>query len=132
MDKIILFDGICNLCNRSVQFIIRHDRSATFKFASLQSEVGQKLLSQFPHLADVNSIILIADNCAYAQSTAALKIARQLNGGLKLLYVFIVIPAALRDFIYNVIAKNRYRWFGRRDHCMVANEEQKNRFISEK
>jgi predicted DCC family thiol-disulfide oxidoreductase YuxK len=127
MDKIILFDGICNLCNRSVRFIMRHDRSATFKFASLQSEVGQKLLNQHPHLAHENSVILIADNRVFSQSTAALKIARQLDGGWKLLYAFILIPAPIRDFIYNIIARNRYRWFGKRDVCSLPTQDQSRR-----
>jgi predicted DCC family thiol-disulfide oxidoreductase YuxK len=131
VQKIILFDGVCNLCNRTVQFIIRHDRSATFKFASLQSEVGQSLLRQFPQLADENSVILIINDRAYSKSTAALKIAQELNGGWKFLYTFIVIPRPIRDYIYTHIAKNRYRWFGRQTHCSLESGAGKGRFITD-
>lgn len=130
MDKIILFDGVCNLCNASVQFIMRHNRSATFKFASLQSEVGRMLLSQYPDLTNVNSVILIANHRAYSQSTAALKIAKQLDGGWKLLYALILIPRPIRDYLYNVIANNRYRWFGQSEKCILPTQEQLAHFIS--
>ncbi len=133
MDKhpIILFDGICNLCNRSVQYAIRHDPSAMFKFASLQGETGQALLKQYQLASnDMNSFVLIQDNIAYTRSTAALKVAKQLKGPVKLLYGFIIVPAFIRNVVYNMIAKNRYRWFGRKDECMVPTPSLRERFLN--
>ena len=127
---IILFDGICNLCNSSVQYVIKHDPGALFKFASLQSEQGQNLLKQFNLAAnDLNSFVLIQDNKAYTRSTAALKVAKQLNGAIKLLYGFIIVPAFIRDAVYKLIARNRYKWFGRKDQCMVPTPEVKSKFL---
>lgn len=128
---IILFDGLCNLCNSSVQFIIKHDDKALFKFASLQSDIGQALLKQYGLAAqNINSIILIQQGAAYYKSTAALKVAMQLNGLVKLLYIGIIIPAFIRNTVYDVIAKNRYKWFGKKDSCMLPTPHLKNRFLS--
>ncbi|MEO7522862.1 MAG: thiol-disulfide oxidoreductase DCC family protein [Ferruginibacter sp.] len=128
---IILFDGICNLCNSSVQFVIKHDPGAMYKFASLQSEPGQKLLRQF-NLAtnDFNSFVLIQGSVAYTKSTAALKVAKQLKGAITLLYGFIIVPAFIRDAIYKFISRNRYKWFGKRDECMIPTPALKERFLN--
>ncbi|MFT3908913.1 MAG: thiol-disulfide oxidoreductase DCC family protein [Ferruginibacter sp.] len=128
---IILFDGICNLCNSSVQYVIKHDPAASFKFASLQSEQGQNLLRQF-NLAtnDINSFVLIQDNKAYTRSTAALKVAKQIKGATKLLYGFIIVPAFIRDAVYSFIAHNRYKWFGKRNECMAPTPSLKERFLN--
>jgi predicted DCC family thiol-disulfide oxidoreductase YuxK len=132
MDQpIVLFDGVCNLCNGAVQFIIRHDKKNIFMFASLQSEVGRKILEQynFP-LDELNSFILIENNKAYTRSTGALRVAKKLNGLWPLLYGFIIIPKLLRDGIYNWVAGNRYKWFGKKDACMIPTPELKARFLS--
>jgi predicted DCC family thiol-disulfide oxidoreductase YuxK len=132
MDQpIVLFDGVCNLCNGAVQFIIRHDKKNIFMFASLQSEVGRKILEQynFP-LDELNSFILIENNKAYTRSTGALRVAKKLNGLWPLLYGFIIIPKFIRDSIYNRVAGNRYKWFGKKDACMIPTPELKARFLS--
>lgn len=127
---IILFDGVCNLCNRSVQYVIRHDAEKKFHFASLQSDAGQQLLKQYHLPADnFNSFVLIQDAKAYTRSTAALRVAKQLKGITKLLYGFIIVPRFLRDAIYNLIANNRYKWFGERESCMLPTPDLQSRFL---
>ena len=113
--SILLFDGVCNLCNASVNFIIKHDKKAHFKFASLQSDAAKELLLQYKaKKIKMDSIILIENGTFYKKSTAALIISKKLNGGFKILYVFIIIPTFIRDWVYNYIAKNRYKWFGKK------------------
>lgn len=127
---VLLFDGVCNLCNSSVQFIIERDPDALFRFASLQSEEGQSLLQAFDNRPeDLSSVVLIQDGQLYARSDAALKVARQLKGLWPLLYAFIVIPRRIRDAVYNWIAKNRYRWFGKQDACMMPTPGMSSRFL---
>lgn len=128
---VILFDGVCNLCNGSVQYVIRHDRYAIFKFASLQSDSGQQLLHKYnlPQ-SNFNSFVLIQDDKAYTRSTAALKVAAKLSGIVKLLYGFIIVPAFIRDAVYNFIARNRYKWFGKKDTCMIPTPALKSRFLN--
>lgn len=128
--SIILFDGVCNLCNSSVNFIIKHDKNEHFLFASLQSDVAKELLLQFTSKKiKIDSIILIEDGVIYEKSTAALKISTYLNGGFKLLYSFILIPLFIRDSIYDYVAKNRYKWFGKKDNCMIPTQKLQNRFL---
>ncbi len=130
MNRIILFDGFCNLCNRSVQFIIKHDRLEAFKFASLQSESGNALLRKHDLLSNnIDSIVFIRDNRFYLKSTAVLYILKDLRGGWRLLFGFIVIPRVIRDLFYDLIAKSRYKFFGKRDSCMVPDERIKDRFL---
>lgn len=127
---IILFDGICNLCNGVVQFIINHDPENKFLFASLQSDAGQQLLKQFNLPSEnFNSFILVQDNKVYNKSTGALKVARQIKGAWSWLYIFIIIPKFIRDAVYNWIAQNRYKWFGKKDACMIPTPELKARFL---
>ena len=129
--SIILFDGVCNLCNTSVIFIIKHDKKAHFKFASLQSDAAKELLLQLNlKKVKMDSIVLIENNKIHKKSTAALRISRKLNGGFKLLYAFIIIPTFVRNWVYNYIAKNRYKWFGKKDSCMIPSEKLKDRFIA--
>jgi predicted DCC family thiol-disulfide oxidoreductase YuxK len=130
--KVILFDGVCNLCNHSVQFIIRHDPVGQFKFAALQSPFGQEQLRKFgiPQEA-LNSVILISKDAAFQRSDAALEIARYLTGMWRGLYYFKVIPRFVRDWIYDRISKNRYSLFGKRDECMIPTPELKARFITQ-
>ena len=128
--SIILFDGVCNLCNSSVIFIIKQDKKAHFKFASLQSDAAKELLLQHNvKKIKMDSIVLIENNEIHEKSTAALRISRKLNGGFKILYAFIIIPTFLRDWVYNYIAKNRYKWFGKKDYCMIPSEKLKHRFL---
>jgi predicted DCC family thiol-disulfide oxidoreductase YuxK len=127
---IILFDGVCNLCNASVQFIIERDPTAVFRFAALQSDFGQSVLAKNAvNMEGGDSVILVENGRVYDRSTAALRIARRLSGGIKLLYVFIVVPKFIRDFVYKIIAKNRYRWFGKQDACWMPTKELKARFL---
>ena len=127
---VVLFDGVCNLCNSSVNFIIDRDPAGYFKFAALQDEAVQPLLNRFDLSADyLDSIVLIEDGHCYAKSAAALRIARRLEGAWPLLYVFNAVPRALRDVLYDWIANNRYRWFGKRDACRIPTPELRARFL---
>ena len=128
--RIVFFDGVCNLCQRSVQFILTHDSKATFSFASLQGDVAKKILS--PHQLDteqVNSLVLLENGKVYTRSTAALRVAKQLNGLWPILYVFMIVPPFIRDAVYNWIARNRYRWFGKQETCWLPRPEWKKRFL---
>jgi predicted DCC family thiol-disulfide oxidoreductase YuxK len=128
--SIVLFDGLCNLCNLSVAFIIQHDKKEQFLFASLQSDAAKQILLQFDlKKLNFDSIVLVANENIYEKSSAVLKIAKQLSGGIKLLYALIVFPQMIRDWVYDYIAKNRYKWFGKKDNCMVPSEEIKSRFL---
>ena len=128
--KIILFDGVCNLCNSSVQFIIKKDRKKQFRFASLQGKAGQELLKKFNLPADnFNSFILAEGDQIYTRSTAVLRMLKKLGGGWKLFYGFIIVPKFIRNAIYNWIARNRYKWYGKRDDCMMPTPELKERFL---
>jgi predicted DCC family thiol-disulfide oxidoreductase YuxK len=130
-NPIILFDGICNLCNRSVQFVLNHDKQKIFHFASLQSNAGQRLLKEYNLSETVfNSFVLIQNGKTYLKSTAALMVAKQLGGAIKLLYAFIIVPAFIRNAIYNVIAKNRYKWFGKQESCMMPTAALQSRFLN--
>lgn len=129
MTRVILFDGVCNFCNSSVQFIIKRDPRGIYQFTSLQSEVGQKLLKDHEVPVELDSFIYIEDEKIYFKSTAALKVFRNLKGLWKLLYIFIIVPRPLRDVVYGVIARNRYKWFGKRDACMIPSPEQRKRFL---
>jgi len=129
-NSVILFDGVCNFCNSSINFIIKHDKKEHFLFASLQSDVAKEILLQFDKKKTLgDSILLVSDTKIYNKSTAALKIAKKLNAGISLFYVFIIIPPFIRDWVYDIIAKNRYKWFGKKDSCMVPSEKIKERFI---
>jgi len=127
---ILLFDGVCNLCNGFVQFVIERDPEAKFRFAALQSEEGQELLQHFglPQ-EDLFSVILIENEKAYVRSTAALRMTRLLNSPWKISYAFIIIPTFIRDFFYKKIALNRYKWFGEKDRCMIPTPELQSRFL---
>ena len=129
---IILFDGICNLCNRSVQFIIKHDKEKVYRFAAFQSKAGQKLLQQYNlPLKQYSSFLLIENNKAYSQTTAALKVTKNLSGPVKLAVVFNIVPAGIRNIVYNFVARNRYQWFGKKESCMVPTQDLKARFLTD-
>ena len=127
----ILFDGICNLCNNSVQFVIKHDKTSKFNFAALQSVAGQALLQKYnlPQQG-FDSFVLVQNEKIFLKSTAALTVAKQLNGPVKLLYGFIIVPAFIRNTVYNFIAKNRYKWFGKKESCMIPTPALKARFLN--
>jgi predicted DCC family thiol-disulfide oxidoreductase YuxK len=127
---VVLFDGVCNLCNNSVQFILKRDKKKKFLFGSLQGEAGQQLLKKFNLPIDnFHSFVLLEGERAYTQSTAALRMAKHLKGGWQLLYGFIILPKFLRDGVYKWIAVNRYKWFGKRDTCRIPTPEEKARFL---
>jgi predicted DCC family thiol-disulfide oxidoreductase YuxK len=127
---LVLFDGVCNLCNGLVQFIIRRDPKAKFKFASLQSDAGRSLLKKFNIDTDLmHSIVVIDDDEALQRSDAVIRIANYLGGGWKTLKVFNFLPKFFRDACYNLVAANRYRIFGKKNSCMIPTPELKQRFI---
>lgn len=127
---LILFDGVCNFCCFWIQFLIRRDPDRQFHFAALQSSAGQGALRRLGLSADnLTTMILVEGNRHYAKSSAALRIARRMGGLWPLLFVFIAIPAPVRDFFYDFIARNRTRWFGKRESCMIPTAEVKERFL---
>lgn len=134
---VILFDGVCNLCNGAVNFIIDRDKPGRFRFAALQSQRASALLVQQgakPLVAgtDPDSMVLLEDGKLYEQSTAALRIARRLSGVWPVLYyLFIWVPRPIRDWVYRVIARNRYRWFGKTDACRMPTPALKARFLED-
>ncbi len=126
----ILFDGVCNLCSGTVDFIIKRDPEGLFRFASLQSEAGRTLLTR--HAVDSNetdSVLLIEEGRVFDRSTAALRIARHIGGLWTLFFVFVVVPKPLRDALYSAVAKRRYRWFGEKETCRVPTPEERSRFL---
>ena len=127
---IIFFDGICNLCNASVQFVIKRDKKKQFLFASLQSDVAKNILLQKKYEINLNTIVLLKKDHIYKKSDAALMILKELGFPYNLFYGFKIIPKFIRDFVYDVIAKYRYQWFGKRATCMVPTKEIKERFIA--
>lgn len=123
---------MCNLCNSAVQFIIKRDKKKQFFFAALQSGKGQALLKEFNlSTTELNSFILVYNGKAYKRSSGALYVAKLLGGFWKLFYGFIIIPSFIRDAVYNFIAKNRYKWFGKKESCMMPTPELKARFLND-
>jgi len=129
--KIILFDGVCNLCDRVVQYVIEHDKKNVFLFAALQSDIGIKILKHTGiDPAKTDSIVLYEPGIAYHyKSGAALEIAKNLGGFLSIGTIFKILPAFLRDNVYDYIAKNRYKWYGKKDNCMIPTSELKAKFL---
>jgi predicted DCC family thiol-disulfide oxidoreductase YuxK len=128
---ILLFDGVCNLCNSTVQFVIGQDKRAVFRFASLQSDIAQRLLKENNVTENnLNSVILIYGGRYYAYSSAVLEMLRLLGGFWQLLYIFKLVPSFLRDPIYRFVAAHRYRWFGKQESCWLPTAELKSRFLA--
>ena len=127
---ILLFDGVCNLCNGAVQLIIQRDPDGIFRFASLQSAAARQVLTQFPEApTDISTIILVERGRLFTKSDAALRTARYLSGAWPALYSFIIVPRPIRNAIYDWVARNRYQWFGKKDKCMIPTPGLKNRFL---
>lgn len=126
----ILFDGVCNLCNAAVQFVLRNDTKKIFRFASLQSEFGQSILVKYNlNTTTLSSLVLLDGDRVYTKSTGALRIARKLRFPFNLLYSFIIVPPFIRNAVYNYVAKNRYKWFGKEETCWVPTPELTERFM---
>ncbi len=128
--KIVLFDGVCNFCNYWVRFALKRDKNKKLLFTSIQSENAKSILFKYNiNPTAITSVIFIENNKAYTQSSAVFRICKNLSGIWKVFYVFIVIPKPIRDFVYNRIAENRYKWFGKRDECMVPEPWMLERFL---
>ena len=129
--QLILFDGICNLCNSSVQFVIKHDKKNHFLFAPLQGEIGKQIIKLYKiDTSTIDSIILyIPEKGIFSKSTAALKISSKLSFPINLASIFLIIPVFIRNWVYDFIAKNRYKWFGKKESCMIPSTELKNKFL---
>lgn len=129
--KIILFDGVCNLCESSVQFVIQHDKKDVFRFVALQSELGQKIINHIGiQNQNIDSVILYEPGIAYYyKSSAALQIAKNLGGFFHFGTIFKIIPTGLRNVLYDYIAKNRYQWYGKKESCMIPTSELKAKFL---
>jgi predicted DCC family thiol-disulfide oxidoreductase YuxK len=130
--KLILFDGVCNLCNSSVLYVIKHDKNDVFLFAPLQSKVGQEIISHYNiDTSKTDSILLYSEsNGISSKSTAALRIALKLGFPRSLLTVFFIIPPFIRNWVYNYIAKNRYKWYGKKDNCMIPTPNLQSKFLN--
>lgn len=129
-NPVLLFDGVCNLCNASVQWILKLDHKAQFRFAALQSEFGQQILQKYGLKQEhFDTVVLSVGDRIFLRSDAPLEIVRRLGGFWKLFYLFKILPRPLRDALYNFVARNRYRWFGRQEACMLPRPEWKGRFL---
>jgi hypothetical protein len=128
--NIILFDGVCNLCSNTVTFLIKHDKNNTFKFAASQTIAGANIISQFGVLNEGKSVVFIKDGNVFYKSAAIIEIAKLINGWPHIFKYACLFPKFLRDGVYNLIAKNRYSLFGKKETCMVPREENRNRFLS--
>jgi len=129
LDKIILFDGVCNLCSASVRFVIKRDSKKIFRFASLQSEFAKKIILANNISDSIRTIVLLKGNKTYLRSDAALEISKDLNGLWPLLYFFKIIPQFVRDAVYNFISQHRYKWFGKTDECWLPTPDLSARFV---
>ncbi len=128
---VVFFDNYCVLCSRSVQFIFRHDKDARFRFSDFESEAFKSIIPQLPDPGNIpDTVILYEHGKVYMRSSAALRIAARLRFPVNLFSIFFIVPPFIRDSIYNLVARFRYRWFGRRATCFIPDPELKNRFIS--
>jgi len=129
--KLILFDGVCNLCNNTVQYVIKHDEKDVFRFTTLQSEIGQTIIKKYNiDVSKTDSILLFTNEDGIkVKSTAALHIAKHLGFPNNIMSVFLIIPAFIRNYVYDYIAKNRYKWYGKREECMIPTPELRAKFL---
>lgn len=131
-DNVVLFDGVCKLCTGSVSFVLRHEREPALRFAAMQSRTGMRLMEQFGiEPTQMKTFVVIADGRAYVRSDAAIRVSRFLRGAWRLLGLIRIVPRPIRDWAYELVARNRYRWFGRHDRCMVPASELRERFIAD-
>jgi len=130
-NKLILFDGVCNLCNSSVQHVIKRDKKDVFRFATLQSDIGKRIIEEFKiDTSKTDSILLYSkDNGLSSKSSAALKIGSGLGFPYNILAVFFIIPPFIRNWVYDYVAKNRYKWYGKKEHCMIPTPELESKFL---
>ena len=130
MTDIVIFDGVCNLCARSVQFILRHESEPRFQFSPVQSAAGARLLTAHGYsAANVATFVFLSEGKVYTRSTAALRIARHFKGPWQLLRALWIVPRPLRDLLYDLVARNRYSWFGKADSCLMPTSELSARFL---
>ena len=128
--SILLFDGHCNMCNSSVQFVLKHEKREQLSFASLQSDAGREILAHYNiDPKEVDSVVLIENEKAYIKSSAALRASKYLKGLYPILFGFIIVPSFIRDLVYDFIARNRYKWFGKTESCMIPDKNVANRFL---
>lgn len=128
---VILFDGVCNFCNGAVNFVIKRDKRSRIRFATMQSDAARELLAPYHWpVDDMKSFLFIENGKLYDRSTAALRVCRYLRGGWPLCYGLIIVPKFIRDGIYNWVARNRYKWFGQKDQCMVPTPDVRARFLN--
>jgi predicted DCC family thiol-disulfide oxidoreductase YuxK len=127
---VLLYDGVCNLCNASVRFILKYEKNPRYRFAPLQGEFASKVRYQYSLPEDADSVVLIENNQIFTASTAALRIAKYLKAPWNWLVIFEVLPVSFRDAVYHWIAKNRYRWFGKKDYCEMPSPEVAHRFLN--
>ena len=125
---IVFFDGVCNLCQGSVRYLIKHDKKGVLKFASLQGNYAKDFVNE-TEIQSMQSIMFLDDKMLYKKSTAVLKLSRLLGGWHQLLLLGYILPRFFRDWLYNIVAKNRYRWFGKKDQCMLPSKGFENRFL---
>jgi predicted DCC family thiol-disulfide oxidoreductase YuxK len=132
LDDVVIFDGVCNLCAHSVKFILDHESGQVLRFTPLQSPAGARLMRELGfEPVDAKTFVLIADGKAYVKSDAAIRVSRYLGGAWRLLGATRIIPRPIRNWAYDIVARNRYRWFGRFETCMVPTPELRARFIQE-
>ncbi len=129
-ENIVFFDGVCNLCNGTVNFIVRHDKNDVFRFASLQSATAQKLLrDKYPRSGRFDTVYYLEEGVLYEQSAAVLRIMKKLGLPISILYGLIIIPPFIRNYLYGLISRNRYKWFGKRETCMIPSPEMRRKFL---
>lgn len=127
---ILLFDGYCNLCHSSVQFVLKHEKNNELYFTSLQSPIGVEILKYYSiNPNEIDSLVLIEKNKAYIKSSAALRVSKYLKGLYPIAFGLLIIPSFIRNWVYDYVAKNRYKWFGKMDHCLVPDENLSKRFL---
>lgn len=132
LDNLIIFDGVCNLCTKSVHFILRHESGQVLRFTPLQSSTGSSIMQELGlNPMDAETFVLLSDGNVFVRSDAAIRLSGYLRGGWRFLGLFRVIPRPIRDWAYGLIARNRYRWFGRYEHCMVPSAQIRDRFIND-
>jgi len=129
INNVVLFDGVCNLCNTSVDFLVRNEKGNALLFASLQSEVGQKLIERGEHKEVPDSILFYKDGVLYDRSNAVLRVSQFLRFPFRLSSIFFIIPRPLRDLVYQWIARNRYKWFGKKETCRIPTAAEKGKFL---